>query len=87
MTKRLHRSSKHKVLGGVCGGIADYFGIDPVITRLAFVLITFASHVFGGVLVYIIAWIILPLDTASVVVVKVAETKTEEVSEHADTSI
>ena len=87
MTKKLHRSSKHKVLGGVCGGIADYFGIDPVITRIAFVLITFASHVFGGVLVYIIAWIILPLDTVGPVVVKAAETKKEEVSEHADTSI
>lgn len=87
MTKKLHRSSKHKVIGGVCGGIADYFGIDPVITRLAFVLITFASHIFGGVLVYIVAWIIIPLDTADVVSVTTPETKKEESSEHADSSV
>ena len=87
MTKKLHRSSKHKVLGGVCGGIADYFDIDPVITRLAFVLITFASHVFGGLLIYCIAWIILPLDIVGQVVVKATETKKKEASEHADTSI
>jgi phage shock protein PspC (stress-responsive transcriptional regulator) len=46
------------MLGGVCGGIAEYFGIDPVIIRLTFVL----AVIFGGsgILAYIILWIIIP---------------------------
>jgi phage shock protein C len=60
MTKKLYRSREHKMLGGVCGGLADYFNIDPVITRLAYLLITAASNGFG-ILVYIIAWIVIPL--------------------------
>jgi len=57
-TKRLYRSGKEKVLGGVCGGIAEYLDIDPTIIRLLWVLWFF---VFGsGLLAYIIAWIIIP---------------------------
>ena len=59
--KRLYRSRKDKILGGVCGGIANYFEIDPVIVRLLWILLTLAS--FGiGIIVYIIAWIIIPLE-------------------------
>jgi len=58
--KRLYRSAKSKVLGGVAGGIAEYFDIDPIIIRLLFVIIAFAGG--GGVLVYIILWIALPLE-------------------------
>jgi len=56
--KRLYRSRKDKILGGVCGGIAEYFNVDPVIIRLLWVL--FALAYGSGVLVYIIAWIIIP---------------------------
>lgn len=58
-TRRLYRSSKDRILGGVCGGIAEYFEVDPVIVRLLWVFGTLAS--FGtGILLYIIAWIIIP---------------------------
>ena len=55
---RLYRSVQGRVIGGVAGGLADYFDMDPTIVRLIFVLLV----VFGGsgVLLYIILWIILP---------------------------
>ena len=58
--KRLYRSAKSKVFGGVAGGIAEYFDIDPIIIRLLFVIIAFAGG--GGALVYLILWIALPLE-------------------------
>tara|TARA_Y100000310_G_scaffold123899_1_gene122654 strand:- start:2416 stop:2850 length:435 start_codon:yes stop_codon:yes gene_type:complete len=57
-TKRLYRSKSNRVLGGVCGGIGEYFGIDPTLIRLAWVLFTFVGG--SGVLAYIICWIIIP---------------------------
>lgn len=56
--KRLYRSGKDKVLGGVCGGIAEYFGVDPVLIRLIWVALILAGG--SGVLLYIIAWIVIP---------------------------
>ena len=57
-TKRLYRSGKEKILGGVCGGIAEYFNVDPTIIRILWILFVFG---FGsGILAYIIAWIIVP---------------------------
>lgn len=55
---RLYRTVQGRVVGGVAGGLADYFGMDPTIVRLIFVLLV----IFGGsgVLLYIILWIILP---------------------------
>jgi len=56
--KRLYRSGKERILGGVCGGIAEYFNVDPTIIRLLWILFVFG---FGtGILAYIIAWIIIP---------------------------
>lgn len=55
---RLYRSGKDKILGGVCGGIAEYLGVDPVIIRLLWVIASFAWGF--GILAYIIAWIIIP---------------------------
>jgi phage shock protein C len=56
--RRLYRSGKDKVIGGVCGGIGEYIGVDPVIIRLLWAL---GSLVWGaGILLYIIAWIIIP---------------------------
>ena len=56
--RRLYRSGKEKIVGGVCGGVAEYLGIDPVIIRLLWIAAFFA---FGsGILIYIIAWIIIP---------------------------
>ncbi len=56
--KKIYRSDKNRILGGVCGGIGDYFDIDPVLIRLVFVLLTIAGG--AGVLVYVISWIIIP---------------------------
>lgn len=57
--KKLFRSKNNKVIAGVCAGIGEYFGVDPTVVRLLWVLATLFS--FGaGVLAYIIAWIIIP---------------------------
>ena len=58
MEKKLFRSNKDKKLCGVCGGIAEYFAIDPTLVRLAWVLASLFMG--GGVLLYIIAAIIIP---------------------------
>lgn len=57
--KRLYRSQNERILGGVCGGIAEYTSMDPTIIRLIWAIGTLMSFGFG-VLLYIIAWIIIP---------------------------
>ena len=60
--KRIFRSRTDRILGGVCGGAAKYFNIDPVLVR---VLWAISFFVFGtGLLAYIIAWIIIPEEPA-----------------------
>ena len=56
--KRFYRSTTDRVVGGVAAGLAEYFALDPVLIRLLFVL--FAIFGGGGVLVYIIMWIVIP---------------------------
>jgi phage shock protein C len=58
MTKRLYRSKKEKMIGGVCGGIGEYFEIDPVLVRILFIISLFFWG--SGVLAYIVCWIIIP---------------------------
>ena len=58
MSKKLYKSNTNKMLEGVCGGIAEYFGIDPTIVRLAWVV--FCALGGSGLLAYIIAAIIIP---------------------------
>ena len=57
-TKKLYRSTSNRVIAGVCGGLGEYFGVDPVIIRLIWVLTVF----FGGtgLVAYLIAWLIIP---------------------------
>ncbi len=65
LPRRLYRDENHKILGGVCGGLANYFGTDPLIIRILFVIVSLA---FGtGILAYIILWIAVP-STASAVI-------------------
>ena len=61
--KTLRRSITNRTIGGVCGGIAEYFNIDPVLVRLIFVVLA----VFGGagVILYVIAWIVMPEQSIS----------------------
>jgi phage shock protein C len=60
MAKKLHRSSKQRMIAGVCGGLAEYFDMDVNIMRLLFVAISLLSVLFPMVIFYIIAWIIVP---------------------------
>ena len=60
MEKRLYKSGKNKVLRGVCGGIAEYFNIDPTLVRLVWLI--FCALGGSGVLAYIIAAIVMPQD-------------------------
>ena len=56
--RKLYRSRTHRMVAGVCGGLADYFNIDATLIRALFVLLA----VFGGsgLLIYIVMWIIVP---------------------------
>lgn len=56
--KKLYRSKKNRIIGGVCGGIAEYLDTDPTIVRLIWI---FGSLLWGaGIIAYILAWIIIP---------------------------
>jgi phage shock protein C len=57
--KKLYRSS-NRILAGVCGGIAEYFDIDPTLIRVAYVVLSLFSAAFPGVLLYIILMILIP---------------------------
>lgn len=61
--RRLTRSRTDKKIAGVCGGLAKYFGIDPVIPRvIALVLLLGAGT---GILAYVICWIVIPMEPES----------------------
>ncbi|MBF6612988.1 MAG: PspC domain-containing protein [Chloroflexi bacterium] len=62
--KRLYRSSRDAMLGGVAGGISEYFNLDPTIIRLLFVLLAFVTAGFPALLVYGLLWIIVPRNPA-----------------------
>ena len=59
MNRKLKRSATDCMLGGVCGGLADYFDLDPTLVRVAYVLLTLCTA-FSGTLAYIVLWIIMP---------------------------
>ena len=58
MNKRLYKSRDNRMLAGVCGGVADYFSIDPTLVRLGWIL--FCALGGSGILAYIIAAIVIP---------------------------
>ena len=58
MKERLYRSRRDRVIGGVASGLGEYLNIDPVLIRVAFVVIALLSGI--GVLLYIILWIVIP---------------------------
>ena len=59
MSKKLYRSKANHVIAGVCGGVAEYFDIDPTIVRLVLVIFTLVGG--AGILLYIVAALIIPL--------------------------
>ena len=58
MNKKLFRSRSDSTIAGVCGGLGEYFNIDPTFLRIIFVLLIFADGI--GIIAYIIAWIVMP---------------------------
>ena len=59
MDKRLYRSRENKMLAGACGGVAEYFQVDPTIVRIIFAAVTLA-FIPGGIIAYVIAAIVMP---------------------------
>lgn len=66
MAQRLYRSRQSSIIAGVCGGIGEYFDIDPVFVRIIAVLLLFAKGI--GLIAYIVAWIAIPQRPEDVVV-------------------
>lgn len=60
--KKLYRSTKNRMLGGVCGGIAEYFGCEPTLIRLIYVALSLFTVAFPGIILYIICLLIIPND-------------------------
>lgn len=59
MSRRLSRS-RQKAIAGVCGGIAEYFDLDPTLVRIGYLVLSIVSAGFPGILVYLILWFIMP---------------------------
>ncbi|HEX3073233.1 MAG TPA: PspC domain-containing protein [Ignavibacteriales bacterium] len=57
---KIFKRSNNKMLAGVCGGIAEYFNLDPTLVRVGYVLISIFRAAFPGILVYIILWVVMP---------------------------
>lgn len=62
---KLHRSKNNRMIAGVMGGIAEYLGWSPTLTRLAFFLISTLSAAVPGIFIYFVLWIIMPVATPS----------------------
>jgi phage shock protein C len=57
---RLRRSRSNRMIAGVIGGLARYFGIDPTMARVIYVILSVVSVAFPGLLVYVLLWLIIP---------------------------
>jgi phage shock protein C len=70
-TKKLYRSRTERWLAGVCGGLGNYFGVDPTLVRVIFVIL---SLTFGsGFLIYLVLWLIIPNEPEATGVVETAD--------------
>ena len=56
----LQRSREHKMIAGVCGGLAEWLGWDPTVVRMLYVLVSILSAAFPGILVYLVLWVLMP---------------------------
>ncbi len=56
----LVRSRRHRLLGGVCGGIAQWLGWDPTVVRILYVVVSVVSVAFPGIIVYLALWLLMP---------------------------
>jgi phage shock protein C len=62
MAKKLNRSTSQKMMGGVCGGLAEYFDLDVSLVRLVFVAVCLMTAVLPMTFFYLIAWIVVPIE-------------------------
>jgi phage shock protein C len=58
--RALRRSRRHRIIAGVCGGLADWLGWDPTLVRILYVVVSICSAAFPGTLVYLVLWIAMP---------------------------
>ena len=58
----LQRSRTNRMIGGVCGGIANWLGWSPTAVRILYVAVSILSVAFPGILVYLVLWLVMPLD-------------------------
>ncbi len=58
--KKIYRSEENKVLGGVFGGLGEYFDVDPTLLRLAYIGLSILSAGFPSIVAYIIAYVVMP---------------------------
>lgn len=56
------RSRSDRWVAGICGGIGDYFDVDPALVRLVYMLLTFFSAGFPGLMIYLVLWLVMPKD-------------------------
>lgn len=61
MKKRLYRSREHVLIGGVLAGVAEHFDHDPLLWRLGFVIALILTGLMPFVLIYLLAWVVIPL--------------------------
>lgn len=78
--KRLYKSRTNRMIDGVCGGVAEYFGLDPTLVRIAWVLLTLLGG--SGILLYIIAMIVMPANPSFVLRPEGASVTTSSASNH-----
>jgi phage shock protein C len=60
MRKPLRRSRSNRMIAGVVGGLAEYWGLDPTLARVIFVVVSILSAAFPGILVYAVLWLVIP---------------------------
>lgn len=56
------RSRSDRWVAGICGGIGEYFDVDPALVRLIYMLLTFFSAGFPGLMIYLVLWLVMPKD-------------------------
>ncbi len=64
MNRRLYRSRTDAMIGGVCGGLAQYLNVDPTVIRLILILMALLGG--HGILVYLILWLVIPIEPQTV---------------------
>jgi phage shock protein PspC (stress-responsive transcriptional regulator) len=58
----LYRSRRYRILGGVCGGLAEWLGWSPTMVRILYIVGSILSVAFPGAIVYIVLWVVMPND-------------------------